>query len=94
MAKRLERDLEADIVRWAIEQGGEALKLKIEGRRGFPDRTILLPGGIAIFPEVKRDRGSDRRAQQIVWIERLQELGFAADFVTSLEQVEAMKGKQ
>lgn len=86
----LEKHLEDDVVSWAESLGGEALKLKIDGRRGFPDRTILLPGGLVLFPEVKRSKSAHHRYQQIWWIDRLKDLGFTADFVSSFDQVEAM----
>lgn len=34
--------------------GGVALKLVILGQRGFPDRTLLMPGGHVWFAEFKR----------------------------------------
>jgi len=85
---RVEADLERDVVHWATKwMGGEALKLKLDGRRGFPDRTLLLPGGIAVFPELKRSENAAKRRQQLWWIERLRQLGFEAAFCWSLEQV-------
>lgn len=84
----LEKDFEKEAVDYVEKElGGYALKLKIDGRRGFPDRTILLPGGIAIFLELKRSPSAHQRAQQVVWVNRLQDLGFVAEFCWNMKQV-------
>ena len=81
--------IEEAIVNWAKSIGGLALKLKIDGVRGFPDRTLLLPGGIVVFVEVKKRKGGVVSRQQEQWLRKLQELGFQAFVATSLEQVRA-----
>lgn len=81
-----EAKVESEIVAWAVANGGLALKLKIDGERGFPDRTILLPGGLVIFLEVKKPKGGVVSQQQVQWIERLRKLGFVAAVVTSLAE--------
>ncbi len=48
----LESTLETDIVNWVEDQGGRAVKLKVDGERGFPDRTIFMPDGRMIFVEI------------------------------------------
>ena len=45
---------------------------------GFPDKIILLPGGVALFAELKTPTGT-MRPGQLYWIDRLNKLGFAAD---------------
>lgn len=82
-----EAKVEADIVAWATSMGGVALKLKLEGVRGFPDRTILLPGGILLFVEVKEPKGGVVSQQQKDWIKKLTALGFLVIVATSLPQV-------
>ena len=64
--------------------GGECIKLS-GGSRGMPDRMVLLPGGRAIFVEVKRP-GGVVSMHQLRWIARLRDLGFVAEVVKSLEE--------
>jgi len=64
--------------------GGECIKLS-GGSRGMPDRLILLPGGRALFVEMKRP-GGIVSMHQSRWLARLQELGFTAQVVTSVEE--------
>lgn len=88
---KLEKDFENELVRWVEKElKGEALKLKLDGRRGFLDRTILLPGGVAVFMECKKNESANRRPQQISWAWRLQELGFTADFVWNMDDVKRL----
>jgi len=82
-----EAKVETDIVAWATSMGGVALKLKIDGQRGFPDRTILMPGGIVLFVEVKKPKGGVVSQQQKDWVRKLSDLGFVVIVATSVEQV-------
>ena len=54
--------------------GGEAFKWVSPGNDGVPDRIVMLPGGAAIFVELKADRGR-LSAIQKVQIRRIQKLG-------------------
>jgi hypothetical protein len=86
-----ESDLEADVIAWANSQGGYALKLKIDGQRGFPDRTIFLPGSQLIIPELKKPNKNDGGSvNQKKWVRRLSELGFSTAFCESLDDVKAL----
>ena len=81
---RLEKYIESDIVDYVEnEEQGEAYKLIIEGRRGFPDRTFLLPGGIALFPETKTTDGEASEHQRRK-MARLRELGFVSEICRSV----------
>jgi hypothetical protein len=86
----IEADLEREVVKWAIANGGRALKLKIDNERGFPDRTIFLPDGEILIPELKRPGKSKKYEQQKRNIAWLQDLGFAAAFVDSLGELEEL----
>jgi len=86
----LESDFEKQVVRWAADRGGEALKLKIESERGFPDRTIFLPEGEILIPELKRPRNGKQYEQQRRRVAWLQRLGFASDFISSMEELEEL----
>jgi hypothetical protein len=75
----LESKIEQDFVDYAESLGCRALKLRIDGQRGFPDRTVLTPVGV-LFLEFKRP-GGRTHVQQRGWIFRLHEMGFVADIV-------------
>lgn len=48
------------------------LKLRIDGRDGFPDRTVITPQG-CFFVEFKTQTGQ-LRPQQRQWLKRLRDL--------------------
>jgi len=86
----LEDAIENRICKYAEGLGGLALKLVLASERGFPDRTILLPGGVVIFVEVKRPKQAKTYFMQITWQARLRSRGFRCEFVTSIEEVAAI----
>ena len=73
----LEHNLEERCVAKVERMGGEAVKLQILGKRGWPDRTVLLPCGRVFFVEFKRKKRGRVSAQQAMWIKVLSRLGFA-----------------
>lgn len=77
----LEKALEQRCVRKIEQAGGLALKLKIDGVRGFPDRTILMPGRRVWFAEFKRLKTGRVSAQQEEWARKLEALGFPVWFI-------------
>ena len=79
-----ERSVEASIIDMVTAAGGYCLKWVCPGRRGLPDRIILLPGAVIIFLEVKRP-GEKPTALQEEWLRRLRKLGFRATWADSLE---------
>lgn len=81
----LERALEDRCVARIEALGGLALKLSIPGARGFPDRTILMPGRRVWFAEFKRLRTGTISAQQHRWRVLLHQLGFGVYFVDTDE---------
>lgn len=86
----LEAGIERRIVRYVEALGGYALKLVILNVIGFPDRTILLPGGRILFVEIKRTKMSKTYHMQKIWKKRLNRLGFVCEFVQSVEEVEQL----
>lgn len=50
----LERDVEQYLIRQVEAVGGLCIK---HGQDGWPDRIVMLPGGRAIWAEVKRKTG-------------------------------------
>ena len=61
--------------------------LKFETRRGEPDRIALLPGGKAIFVELKRP-GKLPRPEQERALQRKRDLGFYAYYANTKEMVD------
>jgi hypothetical protein len=60
---------------------------KYEIRRTEPDRITLIPGGIAVFVELKRPK-KEPREDQYRALERLTKLGFFADWANTKEGVD------
>lgn len=50
----LERDVEQRLVRLVEGLGGICLK---HGQDGWPDRIVMLPGGLIVWVELKRSTG-------------------------------------
>lgn len=84
---KLEADLERSVVQYVESIGGRALKLAIAGVRGFPDRTLLLPGGRVIFVELKRPKGAHTYFQQQLWQGRLAELECEVHMIDNLDDM-------
>lgn len=80
----MEAQIENDVCQWARSRRILPLKLAIEGRRGFPDRTFLLPNGKVVFIEFKTTRGRVA-AHQYMWLEMLQVAGHVAVVCDSVE---------
>lgn len=85
----LERALEERCVRKVEALGGLALKLRLDGVRGFPDRTILLPGQRVWCAEFKRVKSGRVSAQQHEWKRRLEAVGVAVWFIDTDAQFDA-----
>jgi len=86
-----ESDLESDVVKWAEARGGYALKLRIDGERGWADRSIFLPNRQLIIPELKNPGKNDGGSvNQKKWVRRLSELGFPTAFCESIDDVERL----
>lgn len=84
-----ERDIERALVKRVKELGGEVRKVVWQGRRGAPDRLVLLPrkrGPRLLFVELKAPGGRLSRLQ-ILEHEILTNYGVRVVVVNSLEQV-------
>lgn len=55
---------------------GMCIKLNPFGCTGIPDRLVLLPGGVALFYELKRPVGGRFEPLQQRWHAKLRKLGF------------------
>ena len=69
-----EREVEHTLVNRVEAAGGLALKFTSPGRRGVPDRVVMLPGRAPEFVELKR-KGQKPRADQLRQHERMRAAG-------------------
>lgn len=58
-----EKRVEAAFAKWGREQGLFVLKLAAQGVTGFPDRTIIIPGGRLVCIEFKSPTGKTSKVQ-------------------------------
>lgn len=61
----LEREVENEIVAYTESLGGIAVKVQAIGRRGFPDRLLLFPGGKCVLLEIKKPKGGRKSPHQL-----------------------------
>lgn len=71
----LEKDHEAEFVKYVKSNGCVAFKLIFLNQRGFPDRTVLFPKGKVAFFEFKR-KGEKLRPTQVAVKNTLERFGF------------------
>lgn len=89
----LEKEIEEKLRVMVTRHGGLCLKWVCPGWAGVPDRIILLPGGVVMFVELKRPKGSKASPMQVWWARRLRGLGFFHRWVKSLEDVASLEGQ-
>jgi len=63
--QRKERTIENYLVKRVKEEGGDALKLEIPGRVGWPDRLCVMPNGVTMFVECKTTTGVLSKGQEL-----------------------------
>lgn len=73
---QLEKDIEKKLVDMVKDYGGLCLKWVCPGWAGVPDRIVLMPGGRAVFVELKRPKGGRLSKLQKRWAKKLIDLGF------------------
>lgn len=91
-----ERDIERHLVKRAKELGGEVRKVEWIGRRGAPDRLIMLPqeayiddARSCIWVELKAP-GVAPEPYQLREHERMRKLGQRVEVIDSIEAVERL----
>jgi hypothetical protein len=82
-----ERDIERFLVSRVRGLGGEIRKARWIGRRGAPDRRVLLPGRPPFWVELKAP-GKRPTALQLREHERLRRFGEAVVVIDSIQAVE------
>ncbi len=85
-SKKLEVNTEDKFRDYAKTQGCLALKLALLGLRGFPDRTIVCPGGRIFFIEFKRTSKEKLSTNQEKWKRKLEGFGFEFYTMHDLEE--------
>jgi len=58
-----EKRVEAAFAKWGRDRGLFVLKLAAQGVTGFPDRTVILPGGRLVCIEFKSPAGKTSKVQ-------------------------------
>lgn len=71
----LESEIEKCLVRLVEEHGGITAKMTIKGRRGWPDRLVIMPYGVMALVEVKRPKKSGLTPTQRALYARLAKIG-------------------
>lgn len=87
-----ERDIERALIKRVKEVGGEVRKVVWQGRRGAPDRLVLLPKNRRkarplVFVELKAPKGKVSRLQALEH-EILARYGVRVIVLNSIEQIE------
>jgi hypothetical protein len=78
----MEKTIERYLVGEVRKRHGEAIKLPPLFVPGIPDRLVLMPGGVAVFVELK-DRGKSPTPLQARVHDRLRSLGFRVEVLDS-----------
>ena len=82
-----ERAIEAKFVAYATKKKCKAMKLVLLLGKGFPDRTVLCPGGKVLFIEFKR-KGKKLSMTQKSIRNILVEMGFSYTLCDEIGQAE------
>ena len=82
-----ERDVERALVKRVKAEGGEVRKVQWIGRRGAPDRLVLLPDRGPLFVELKAPGGRLSRLQDVEH-RRLRAAGCRVMVIWKLEEIE------
>lgn len=71
MRELKERDIEKHLVNRVVQLGGEVRKVEWIGRRGAPDRLVMLPEQEVKLHDPRLDRGyiTHTNPAQTIWVE-------------------------
>jgi hypothetical protein len=86
-----ERDIERHLVERVKALGGMCIKFTSPGRRGVPDRIVLLPNGCLWFVELKRP-GGVVEAHQAREHARMLKLGQRVLVLDTIEKIDGVLG--
>ncbi len=85
----LEAQVEEYLVATTEARGGWCAKMRDLGRTGMTDRELRMPGGIIIFAETKKPKGSRYQAGQKRYHEKLRSLGFVVVVLYTIEAIDS-----
>lgn len=83
--KESEKLVERTLYNYTKEKGGLCIKLLTPFFQGLPDRLVLLPGGKAVFVELKTTGEKPRKIQVLV-MDKLRRLGFPVYVIDTCEK--------
>ena len=83
-----EREIEHKLRREVEKRGGRCFKF-LSSVSGVPDRILLLPGGLVIFVELKKEGEKPRKLQE-VQMRKIRELGFRVRVVDSEQRIQEL----
>lgn len=84
-----EREVERALVERVQAMGGLAYKFTSPGRRGVPDRIVLLPGRVPQFVELKR-KGKKPMPHQLREHDRIRAAGGTVHVIDTIKGVEEL----
>ena len=85
---QLENEVEGHLRRLVEKAGGLCVKFLPDFARGFPDRIVLLPGGVLVWVETKRPQGGVLSPVQKVQHVLLRRLGQRVEVVWTKDQAD------
>ena len=85
---QLENEVEGHLRRRVEKAGGVCVKFLPDFARGFPDRIVLLPGGVLVWVETKRPQGGVLSPVQKVQHVLLRRLGQRVEVVWTKDQAD------
>ena len=85
---QLENEVEGHLRRRVEKAGGICVKFLPDFARGFPDRIVLLPGGVLVWVETKRPQGGVLSPVQKVQHVLLRRLGQRVEVVWTKDQAD------
>ena len=87
---QLENEVEGHLRRRVEKVGGICVKFLPDFARGFPDRIVLLPGGVLVWVETKRPQGGVLSPVQKVQHVLLRRMGQRVEVVWTKDQADAL----
>lgn len=89
LSERVTEDSVEDYLVAQVEQRkGRTIKLRM--LRGWPDRVVLLPGGLVLFVECKRPKGGVYEPLQLRIHDWLRKNGFRVYLVRNRGEIDTM----
>ena len=86
----LESEVEGHLRRITEAHGGQCVKFIPDYKRGWPDRILLLPGGVLVWVETKRPVGGKPSAGQLLAHELLRRMGQRVEMVWTKEEADRL----